>query len=47
VGRQRAGTLIGAGKPLSLTAHSYAERLARHERPHLKQIARVVSTLTG
>jgi hypothetical protein len=42
----RTGTLVGAGKPVDLTAHSYAERLARHERSHVKQIAKAVSALT-
>ena len=44
---ERTGTLVGAGKPMSLTAHSYAERLARHERAHVKQVARIVAALTG
>jgi hypothetical protein len=44
---QRTGTLVGAGRPVDLTAHSYAERLARHERPHVKQIARAVAAVTG
>jgi len=44
---QRTGTLVGAGKPVALTAHTYAERLARHERPHVKQIARIVAGLAG
>lgn len=44
---QRTGMLVGAGKPMSLTVHSYAERLARHERAHIKQVARIVATLTG
>ncbi|HET9944204.1 MAG TPA: DinB family protein [Actinomycetes bacterium] len=43
----RTGTLVGAGRPVDLTAHSYAERLARHERPHLKQIARALAALTA
>ena len=43
----RTGTLVGAGKPVDLTAHSYAERLARHERPHVKQIARTLAALDG
>ena len=43
----RTGTLVGAGKPVDLTAHSYAERLARHERPHVKQIARALAALDG
>jgi hypothetical protein len=42
----RTGTLVGAGRPVELTAHSYAERLARHERPHVKQIARAVAAVT-
>jgi len=42
---QRTGTLVGAGRPVDLTAHSYAERLARHERPHIKQIAKIVAAL--
>ena len=44
---QRTGTLVGAGKPMSLTVHSYADRLARHERAHIKQVARTVAALTG
>jgi hypothetical protein len=43
---QRTGTLVGAGKPVDLTAYYYAERLARHERPHVKQIAKVVAALS-
>ncbi len=38
----RAATVTGAGRVLKLTALSYAQRLARHERPHIKQIARAV-----
>jgi hypothetical protein len=38
----RVATVTGAGKPLELTVRSYAERLAVHERPHLKQIERIV-----
>ncbi len=41
----RAATVTGAGKVLTRTVLSYAERLARHERPHIRQIERVVSTL--
>lgn len=44
---QRTGTLVGAGRPVTLTAHTYAERLARHERSHVKQIAKTVATLAG
>lgn len=38
----RACLLLGGGSPLELTVLDYAQRLARHERPHVKQIARVV-----
>jgi len=41
----RAATVTGAGKPLVQTVHTYAQRLARHERPHLKQIARIVNPM--
>jgi hypothetical protein len=41
----RAATVTGAGKPLVRTVHSYAERMARHERPHVKQIQRIVNTM--
>lgn len=38
----RTATVTGAGKVLERTVLSYAERLARHERPHVKQIERMV-----
>ncbi len=41
----RAATITGAGKPLERTVQYYAEWMATHERPHLKQIERIVSTL--
>jgi len=40
----RAATVTGAGKPLRLTVHHYVERLAIHERAHVKQIERMVAT---
>ncbi len=43
----RAATVTGAGKALERTVLSYAQRLARHERPHVKQIERIVNTLRG
>jgi hypothetical protein len=43
----RTGTLVGAGKPVDLTAHSYAERLARHERPHVTQVAKALAAVAG
>ena len=44
-GWSRAATVTGAGRVLERTVLSYAQRLARHERPHLKQIERIVTTL--
>ncbi len=44
-GWSRAATVTGAGKVLERTVLSYAQWLARHERPHLKQIERIVNTL--
>jgi hypothetical protein len=44
-GWSRAATVTGAGKVLERTVLSYAQWLARHERPHLKQIQRIVNTM--
>ena len=44
-GWSRAATVTGAGKVLEWTVLSYAQRLARHERPHVKQIERIVNTM--
>jgi hypothetical protein len=44
-GWSRAATVIGAGTPLVRTVHTYAQWMARHERPHIKQIARIVNAL--
>lgn len=41
----RAATVTGAGKPLVRTVQTYADWLVRHERPHIKQVARVVNAL--
>jgi len=41
----RGGTFTGAGKPLERTVLSEADAIARHERLHVKQIARVVGTM--
>jgi hypothetical protein len=41
----RSATVTEAGTPLVRTVLSYAERLARHERTHVKQIERIVNTL--
>jgi hypothetical protein len=38
-------TVTGAGSPLELTLHSYAQRMAIHERPHVKQIRRIVNAV--
>jgi hypothetical protein len=44
-GWTRVATVTGAGKPLVRTVRDYAERLARHERPHVKQIERALNAL--
>jgi hypothetical protein len=41
----RTATVTGAGKVLERTVLFYAQWLAEHERPHLKQVARIVTTL--
>lgn len=41
----RSATVTGAGKPIVRTVQSYAEWLAEHERPHVKQIKRISSTM--
>jgi hypothetical protein len=39
----RTATVTGAGRPLVRSVQSYAEWLARHERPHIRQIERAVA----
>ena len=41
-GWARSATVVGGGRPLELTVHSYAGRLARHERTHWRQVAKTV-----
>ena len=41
----RSATVTGAGKPLERTVHTYAESIAIHERPHLKQIQRIAGAI--
>jgi hypothetical protein len=41
----RSATVTGAGKPRERTVHTYAEWLANHERPHIKQVERIVNTM--
>jgi hypothetical protein len=43
-GWSRAATVTGAGRVLERTVLFYAQWLARHERPHVKQIERIVNT---
>lgn len=43
----RQATVTGAGKPLVRTTWFYAQWLATHERPHVKQIEHIVKTLRG
>ena len=41
----RVAIVTGAGKVLERTVLFYAQWLARHERPHVKQIERIVNTM--
>lgn len=41
----RTAIVLGAGRPLEKAVHYYADRMARHERTHVKQIARIASAL--
>ena len=41
----RAATVKGAGKALERTVLFYAQWMASHERPHVKQIERMVNTM--
>jgi DinB superfamily len=41
-----AATVTGAGNVLERTVLFYAQWLARHERPHIKQIERIVKTIS-
>ena len=44
-GWSRAATVTGAGRPLERTVLDYAEWVAVHERPHLKQFAALVERI--
>lgn len=44
-GWSRSATVLGGGRPLEITVHSYANRLARHERTHWRQVAKTVRAL--
>ena len=41
----RMATVTGAGKVLERSVLFYAQWLARHERPHIKQIGRIANTM--
>src|SRR5215207_2579955 len=45
-GWSRAATVTGAGKALERTVLFYARWLAEHERPHVKQVARIVNSMS-
>jgi hypothetical protein len=44
-GWSRTATVTGAGRPLERTVLFYADWLAIHERPHIKQIERIVNAM--
>lgn len=44
-GWTRATAVTGAGKVLERTVLSYAEWMALHEQPHVRQIGRIANTM--
>lgn len=46
-GWSRSATVTGAGKVLERSVQKYGRWLARHERPHVKQIERIAITMRG
>jgi hypothetical protein len=46
-GWSRAAVVTGVGRPIDRTVLNYAERLARHERSHCRQIESIVAALHG
>jgi len=46
-GWARTATVMAWGTPYERTVLSYAQRLAVHERPHIKQVARIVEAVRG
>jgi DinB superfamily len=46
-GWSRAATVTGAGAVLTRTVQDYAQRLAIHERAHVKQVGRIVKAVRG
>jgi hypothetical protein len=46
-GWARSATVTGAGKGLERSVHMYAQWLAEHERPHMRQIERIAGTLSA
>ena len=41
----RTASVTGTGKVIVRSVHTYAESIAVHERPHLKQIKRIADTM--
>lgn len=42
----RTATVTGAGRPLERSLHTYAQWLANHEPPHIRQIEKIVNRLS-
>jgi DinB superfamily len=43
----RGATVTGVGRTVERTVLSYADWLARHERPHVKQVEHIVTTVVA
>jgi hypothetical protein len=46
-GWSRSATVVGGGRPIELTVHNYANRLARHERTHWRQVEKTVNAVVN
>lgn len=43
-GWRKSATVLGGGSPIEWTVHHYADRLARHERSHLRQVEKTIKS---
>jgi hypothetical protein len=44
-GWSRSATVVGGGRPIERSVHNYANRLARHERAHWRQLEKTVNSV--
>ena len=44
---ERQAIVTAVGKPIVRTVHTYSDRLARHEREHVRQIQQIAEAMRG